>query len=65
MNPFDADDVYELLTDQCHDCGAAFAVRPDDDDTVVCAPCGDRRHAWAAAVELRMAQAAAPVKAVA
>ena len=65
MNPFDADDVYELLTDHCHDCGAVFAVRPDDDDTGVCAPCSDRRNAWAASFELRMAQVSAPVKAVA
>jgi uncharacterized Zn finger protein (UPF0148 family) len=65
MNPFDANDVYELLTDHCHECGAVFAVRPDDDDTVVCAPCGARRAPWAAVTEIRMAQASAPVKAVA
>ena len=44
MNPFDANDVYELLTDHCVDCGGQFFVRPDDDDTVTCGACAGAGH---------------------
>ena len=44
----------------CADCGADFS-KAEDDPTVWCDACSDRRDAWASALELRMAHAPLPV----
>jgi DNA-directed RNA polymerase subunit RPC12/RpoP len=63
MNRYD--DVYDLQDNAtCADCGADYS-RAEDDPTTACDPCSDRRDVWAAVTEIRMAQASAPVKAVA
>jgi hypothetical protein len=44
----------------CTDCGVSY-LKAERDPTTTCDECSDRRDAWAAVTELRMARAAIPV----
>jgi hypothetical protein len=55
----DADDLQPNAT--CDDCGIDFS-RALDDVGPYCDSCSDRRDAWVAALELRMAKTMLPAR---